>query len=93
MALGYYFQPTGFTRDVYDETVKELERAGLGFGNVPGRTFHCAMEIEGSIAVFDIWQSQEEFEEFGHTLMPIMTKLGADPGEPMVAPIHAMQNG
>jgi hypothetical protein len=93
MALGFYFQPTGFTRDVYDETIKELERAGFGFGKVPGRTFHCAMEIDGSIAVFDVWESKEQFEKFGQTLMPIMSKLDADPGEPMVATIHEMQRG
>jgi hypothetical protein len=27
------------------------------------------------------------------TMLPIMSKLGADPGEPQVATIHNMQNG
>jgi hypothetical protein len=93
MAVGFYFQPTGFSPAVYDEAIKELEQAGAGFGSVPGRTFHCAMEIDGSIAVFDIWESTEQFEKFGETLVPIMTKLGADPGQPMVATIHNVQRG
>ena len=35
-----------------------------------------------------MWDSQESFEQFGETLVPIMNELGADPGEPQVAEIH-----
>jgi hypothetical protein len=38
--------------------------------------------------VFDVWESQEAFEAFGTTLLPIMAELGADPGQPMVARVH-----
>jgi len=38
--------------------------------------------------VFDVWDSQESFDRFGETLMPIMAELGADPGEPRVVEIH-----
>jgi hypothetical protein len=93
MAFGLYFQPSGFSPDVYDQAIKELDSAGAGFGSVPGRTFHCAMDVDGSIAVFDIWDSMEQFERFGEKLVPIMSKLGADPGQPMVATIHNLQNG
>jgi hypothetical protein len=93
MALDLYFQPSGFTPDVYDEAVKQLEQAGAGFGKVPGRIFHCAMEAGGAIQVFDVWESMEQFQKFGETLLPIMNKLGADPGEPQVATVHHMQNG
>ena len=30
MALAFYFNPSGFTRDKYDETLKQLEAAGAG---------------------------------------------------------------
>jgi len=43
--------------------------------------------------VFDIWESQEQFERFGETLLPIMDKLGVDPGQPQVATIHNAQPG
>jgi hypothetical protein len=93
MAFGLYFQPSEFTRDRYDEAIRQLEQAGAGFGSVPGRTFHCAMEVDGKIQVFDIWESMEQFQAFGETLLPILSKLGVDPGEPMVSPIHNVQNG
>jgi hypothetical protein len=93
MAYGLYFQPTGFTTDIYDEGNRRLEQAGAGFGQVPGRTFHCAMEADGQVTVFDVWESMEQFEKFGETLVPILRELGADPGEPMVMTVHNLQNG
>jgi hypothetical protein len=93
MALGLYFQPAGFTPAIYDEVLEQLDAAGAGIGAVPGRTFHCAMDVDGAIAVFDIWESQEQFERFGETLLPIMDKLGVDPGQPQVATIHNVQPG
>ena len=93
MAFGLYFRPTGFTPALYDEAIKQLSAAGAGFGSVPGRTFHCAMEVEGLIHVFDVYESMEQFEKFGQTLVPILAKLGVDPGQPMVSPIRKRENG
>jgi hypothetical protein len=86
MALGLYFAPSSFTKERYDETIKRLEAAGAGAP--AGRSYHFAFEADGLIQVFDVWDSQESFEAFGATLVPIMTELGADPGEPQVSPIH-----
>jgi len=93
MAFGLYFQPQGFTRAIYEATIKQLDQAGAGFGKVPGRTFHCAMEVDGNIHVFDVWESTEQFQRFGDTLVPIMAKLGVDPGKPVIMEIHNMRNG
>lgn len=93
MAFGLYFRPTGFTPARYDEAIKQLEQAGVGFGSVPGRTFHCAMEVDGAIHVFDVWESMEQFEKFGETLVPILKKLGVDPGQPAISPIHNVEQG
>ena len=91
MALAFYFNPTGFTRDKYDEALKQLEAAGAGAPE--GRTLHVAFETNGDIQVFDIWESQAAFEAFGATLLPIMAAVGADPGEPMVATVHNVIEG
>jgi hypothetical protein len=86
MALGLYFRPSGFTKDKYDEAIRRLQTAGAG--SPPGRTFHVALETNGAIHVFDIWESQEQFNEFGSTLLPVLSELGVDPGEPGVSPVH-----
>lgn len=93
MALGLYFQPSGFTPEIYDDTIKQLDAAGAGIGSVPGRTFHCAMEVDGLIRVFDVWDSMEQFERFGETLVPIMSAAGVDPGQPQIMNVHNVQNG
>ena len=91
MALAFYFNPTGFTRDKYDEALKQLEAAGAGAPE--GRTLHVAFEADGNIQVFDIWESQAAFEAFGATMLPVMAAVGADPGEPMVATVHNVIEG
>jgi hypothetical protein len=91
MALGLYFTPAGFTPEIYDDTLRRLEAAGAG--SPAGRLYHVALESEGVIQVFDIWESQESFEAFGATLLPIMADLGVDPGAPSVAPVHNVIEG
>ncbi len=86
MALGFYFSPKSFSKEQYDEVIRRLEAAGAGAP--PGRSFHCAFSGSGGLDVFDVWESQESFDKFGETLLPIMSELGSDPGEPMVAEVH-----
>jgi hypothetical protein len=86
MPNGFYFSPSSFPVDAYDKTLKDLEAAGVG--SPAGRLFHFALEIENNIHVFDVWESQETFEAFGATLLPILAVEGVDPGQPMVSPIH-----
>ena len=92
MALAFYFSPSSFTPAVYDETIKKLEAAGAGAP--AGRLYHFALDTDdGKIQVFDVWESQQAFEAFGPTLLPIMAELGADPGQPMVSPVHNIIKG
>jgi hypothetical protein len=91
MAFGMYFTPNSFTPARYDDAIKRLEEAGAAAP--PGRLFHVAMESDGLIQVFDLWESEELFQAFGETLIPIMTDLGADPGPPQVSPVHNVIKG
>ena len=91
MAIGMYFTPSSFTPSAYDETLRRLEAAGAGAP--AGRQHHVALEADGQIQVFDVWDSQESFEAFGATLVPILTDLGVDPGQPHVSPVHNIIKG
>jgi hypothetical protein len=86
MALGIYFSPDSFPLDKYDATLKDLEDAGAGAP--AGRLYHCAFASPGGVHVFDVWESQEAFDAFGETLIPILSAAGVDPGEPHIAEIH-----
>jgi hypothetical protein len=58
-----------------------------------GAYYHCALESNGAIQVFDIWESQADFDAFGTTLMPIPTELGVGLKEPMVATVYNVITG
>jgi hypothetical protein len=91
MALGIYFAHVGFTPEKYESAIKQLEAAGAG--SPKGRTLHVALESEGTVNVFDIWESQEDFDAFGGTLVPILTELGVSLEPPMVAQVRNVING
>ena len=86
MAVGYYFHPESMSAEQYDRVIQKLEAAGAG--SPPGRSYHSAFEVGNSVHVFDVWDSEEQFNEFGQTLMPILQEEGVDPGQPDVSPIH-----
>jgi hypothetical protein len=52
-----------------------------------------ALETDGEVNVFDVWESQEAFDAFGATLMPILGELGVEPGTPMIAPVRNIIEG
>ncbi len=91
MALGMYFTPSSFTPSDYDEAIKRLEAAGAAAP--AGRLYHVALEKDGKIEVFDVWESEELFQAFGATLVPILAEVGVDPGEPLVLPVHNIVEG
>jgi len=91
MALGIYFVHDNLNPANYGEAIKKLEAAGAG--SPKGRTLHVALESNGAIQVFDIWESQADFDAFGSTLLPILAELGVELNEPMVATVHNVIRG
>jgi len=91
MALGMYFTPSSFTPSEYDDAISQLEAAGAGAP--AGRSYHVALETDGQIQVFDVWDSQESFDAFGATLGPILAGLGIDPPQPHVSQVHNIIKG
>ena len=89
--IGDLLRPSGVHTGEVPEHLKQLEAAGAGAPK--GRTYHVALESEGAIQVFDIWESQADFEAFGQTLIPILTELGVELKDPMVANVHNVIKG
>ncbi len=85
MAVGVYMQ-NHISPEQYDAAIRKLEQAGAGAPK--GRTYHAAFMEGDQVAVFDIWESQEAFEAFGATMVPILKELGADLAQPQFSEIH-----
>jgi hypothetical protein len=92
MALGFYFAHSGFHAGQLQRG--DRPTGGGRGGGTAGRTYHVALESDGEIQVFDIWESKAQFEVFGQTLVPILTGLGIEMGPPpMPAHVHNMIQG
>ena len=75
MAIGVYFR-TNSTLDQYNEVWKRLDAAGLH--DPKGRLAHSSWGKDGELEVFDIWESQADFDAFGKELMPMLADLGVE---------------
>ena len=88
MAIAIYFHPEAMSATQYDEVMTRLEAAGSA--KPKGRSHHSTFGSEDHLMVYDIWDSQEDFDAFGQTLMPILADVGVDPGQPDVMPVHSI---
>lgn len=86
MAIGVYFHPTSLTTAQYDQAISDLDTAGAG--HPAGRLHHSCFGPDTDLMVYEVWDSQEAFGEYGKTLMPILHNLGINPGTPDVMPVH-----
>ena len=86
MSVLIRFAPTSATTDQYDESVRRLQEAG----DFPpeGMEYHVCFLADGNIRVSEIWDSREQLDAFGERLMPVLSDIGIDPGEPEILEIH-----
>ena len=91
MAIGIYFNPASMTAAQYDDIIGRLDAAGAG--KPAGRLYHACFGSGDKLQVFDIWESQQAFDKFGETLMPILQEIGLDSGQPIVEPVHNLIQG
>ncbi len=88
MAIATYFHPKSLSAAQYDEAIKELEAAGAAHPS--GRLHHSCFGPDTDLMVYEVWESQQDFENYGTVLMPILQKAGIDPGTPDVMSVHSL---
>jgi hypothetical protein len=86
MAIAIYFHPDAMSAKQYDEIMARLDATGQG--KPKGPAHHSTFGPDDHLMVYDIWDSQEDFDAFGQTLMPILADIGVDAGQPDVMPVH-----
>lgn len=77
---------TGFTPQLYNKTLKELESIGLS--HPKGRLYHVAVEKDKGMLVLGVWESENDFKEFSKKLMPIIEKNGYKAPTPTIYPVY-----
>ena len=91
MAISVYINPVSATAAQYDEIIRRLDAAGAG--KPAGRLYHACFGSGDKLQVFDISESQQAFDKFGETMIPIVQEVGVDPGQPMVEPVFNLIQG
>ena len=86
-----YFNIPGMTAKQYDQCWDELRKAQLQ--NPPGRIYHVGAQQGNNWVVYDVWQTVEQFNKFGETLIPILQKLGVKEVKPVITPVYYELSG
>jgi hypothetical protein len=92
VAIVAVFQSPSLTQERYEESVRKLTGGSDRMESpadwpVEGLLAHIAGQGENGFRVVDVWESEEAFQRFGETLMPILHEIGVD-GEPEIYPAH-----
>ena len=80
MSILIRFAPASLTKEQYDESVRRLTEAGIFPPD--GLEYHVCFGSEPNLKVSEIWESREQFQAFGEQMMPVLTEVGIDPGQP-----------
>jgi len=86
MSVLIRFAPASLTAEQYDESVRRLQETGVF--PPEGMEYHVCFGSHGNLRVSEIWDSREQLEAFGEQLMPILSEVGIEPGEPEVVEVH-----
>jgi hypothetical protein len=88
MSILIRFAPASMTAPQYDETVRRLGE--VGDWPPDGLDYHVCFGTDPTLRVSEIWDSREQLDAFGERLMPVLSEVGIDPGEPEVVEIHSI---
>ncbi len=91
MAIGFLLEFAGATSDQYDRTLERLELRG----KLPsGGRFHIAGPTDDGFRVVDVWESQEDFDQFFEEKLGAAFKAEGMPA-PNVStwPVHNTMTG
>ena len=83
MSIVVRFHPSNATKEKYDESIRRLKETGEF--PAQGMELHVAFGPEDNMRVSEVWDSREQLQAFGETLMPILTDIGIEfSGEPEI---------
>jgi hypothetical protein len=74
------------SREDYDSVMKELEDSGCG--EPDGRLFHAGYG-DDEVHVFEVWETQEQFEDHHRTFVSVLQGSGVDAGNVEVHSLHS----
>ena len=87
MSILIRFAPASLTAEQYDEAVRRIQENGEWPPD--GMEYHVCFGSDGNLRVSEIWDSQEQLDAFGERLMPVLSEVGIEPGQPEILQVHS----
>ncbi|MCZ4510211.1 hypothetical protein O3Q52_18830 [Streptomyces sp. ActVer] len=92
MAIVVVLDMPGMTQAQYEQSAEKVAgRPGPvkspADWPVSGLISHTAAPTGNGWLVVDVWESEEAFQQFGETLIPILRELGLDGVQPQTYPV------
>ena len=86
------FEGPGFTQENYEESARKIAGGKSRLESpadwpVEGLLAHITGRGPSGFRVVDVWESEEAFQAFGETLIPVLQEIGVE-GEPEVYSAH-----
>lgn len=91
MAVAFLSTPASMSAEQYDRVSEQLDASGAG--DPPGRRFHACFGPADHVTVFDVWDSTEQLQAFGMTLVPILAEEHIEMAPPEPLEIHRLVEG
>lgn len=82
--IGVYIRPAAMTPEQYKDIDAKVRATGV---EPKGMKLHSCFGEGPGIAIFDVWESQEEWDAFAAVLGPIVAASGQEPLQPMIVPM------
>jgi len=77
MAVARIFDGKGWTREQYDELLKQLlDGLGRGRRTAPGVLFHWSTATDQGMRAVDVYESREAADDVAGRIVPIVQSLG-----------------
>jgi hypothetical protein len=86
MSVLIRFAPASLTVEQYEEAVRRIQENGEWPPD--GMELHVCFGSDGNLRVSEVWDSQEQLDAFGERLMPVLSEVGIEPGQPEVLAVH-----
>jgi quinol monooxygenase YgiN len=86
MAVAVRICPDKMSKEDYEQVVDDLEASGLS--EPQGRLYHAAYG-EDEVHMFEIWESQEDFEAHHDKMVDVLQGAGLGGGTVDVHPLHS----
>lgn len=84
MPVAVHICPHQMSREDYQTVIGELEKTGVK----EGRLYHAAYG-EDSVQMFEVWQSEDDFEAHRGTLFDVLDGVGVNVDRVDVHPLHS----